>query len=385
MALLSLATLIVKETKSAIYQKAIDIAILLDLPVTSWQPGDPTRSLYHHLSEVMETVECAISEYIESGFLDFAEDEWLIILADQVYGVTAVAATFATTTVTLSNASGALYTIDAGDLTFKNTSTGKTYHNTDGGTLAVGPGTTLDLAVEADEAGSDSSAGATEIGDLVTTLLGVTVSNATAAVGVDEEEDEALRTRCRDKLGALSPNGPRDAYTFVALSPDLTGTTNITRARSVADSTTGEVTVYLAGPSGAVAEVDRALVETALLEFATPLTITLTTLSATNVVVPVTYTLHVYTRVGKTDAEAKAEILTALTDMFAVRSIGGDVITVPPGALFLTLIEKTILDVYPVDAFSVTVSVPTGDTSLTIGQVAALGTVSPTVVFVSNP
>ena len=77
--------------------------------------------------------------------------------------------------------------LEAGDLTVKSTTNDKTYHNTDGGTLASGPGTTLDLTFEADEAGSESSAAAGEVDSMVTTLNLVTCASTTAATGTDAE------------------------------------------------------------------------------------------------------------------------------------------------------------------------------------------------------
>ncbi len=388
MALVALSSLLVKETKTALYTKALAIATSIGLPVTSWQPGDPTRSNYHYLSEILAQLELTVAEYIAAGFLDHATGNWLTLLAHQVFGVTRTDATFATTTVVLSNGGGGVYTLapTAGGtvVTFKNTSTGKTYRNTTGGTLASGPGTTLSVTVVADEAGSGSTAAALAIDALVTTLLGVTVSNADAATGIDAESDAALRQRCRDKLGSLSPNGPKDAYNYVARNSTLTSTTAINRSRSVGNTTTGVTTLYLAGPSGAVGEPDRALVETAILKWSTPLCITPTVVSATGVSIPVTYELWLYTSVGQTTAQVKTAVLNALAAMMLLQPIGGNVIA-GSGAIHKSLIESTIRGVYPLHAFRVTVAAPAGDTALTIGQVGTLGADTGTITFISDP
>jgi len=386
MSFLSLASLLYQATKAEIYAKALTIAETVGLPVTSWSPGDPTRSLYYVLSEELEAVEDIVVGYIASGFLDFAEGEWLTALAWEVFRVERTEATYASTTVTLTNGGGALFEgIEPGDLTLKNSITEKTYTNASGGTLASGPGTTLDVDVIADEAGSDSSAAATEIDTMVTTLLGVTCSNATAATGIDAESDAALRIRCRAKLGSLSPNGPRDAYDYVVTTPALTGTSGITRSRTVDDSDTGDVTVYLAGPSGAVSGADRALAEAAVITYALPCCITPTVVSATGVPVAITYQLWLYESVNKTEAEVISAIDAALAAAFLVRPIGGDVITVPPGALHVSLIESVIRGVYPDHAFKVAVTVPAADVSLLISEVATLGARTPSITFVSDP
>lgn len=389
MTTISLATLLVQETKTAIYSTAIGVATALGLPVSSWQAGDPTRSLYHVEAETLSTLEAVVVGYIQSGFLDYATGDWLKILASQVYGVTAPEATLASTDVVLTNAGGGVYEIDAGDLTFKNTANGKTYRNTTGGTIPAKVGAvngTLTVTVVADEAGAASSASATEIDQLVTVLLGVTCSNALAAVGTDEQDEATTRVQCRERLGRLSPNGPKEAYNDVARDSELTGTTGITRVRTYADSDTGDVTVYIAGPGGAVSAGDRTLVEEATLEWATPLTITPTVLSVTNVVVTITYELWLYKSCNATDAEVQEAVEAALEQMFAARPIGGDIVApATTGKLYRTMIESTIRNVYPNHAFRVSVTVPAGDTALTNGQVAALGALSPTIHLEVDP
>lgn len=381
----TLASLVIQQTKEELYELALTVAATVGVDTSTWQAGDPTRSLFHIEAETLASLEEMIVGYINSGFLDYATGDWLTILADQVFGVTVPAATYATTTVTLTNGGGGLYVIEANDLTFKNSTTGKTYHNTTGGTLASGPATTLNVDVEADEPGSESSAGATDIDELVTTLLGVTVSNATAAVGTDLQTETATRAQCRAKLDNLSP--ARGAYAYTALNSELTGTTGITRVRVFPDSTTGAVQVYLAGPSGAVSSGDRQLVEDAILENCTPLCITPTITSAAEVAVPVTYTLWVYKSCNKTATEVNTDVVAALKEMLAERPIGGDVI--PPattGKLYKSLIESTIRGVFGAKAFRCTVATPSGDTSLTNGQVAALSTtVTPTINLIDDP
>ncbi len=379
----SLSTLLVQAGKEAIYETAIGVARAIGLPTSTWQAGDPTRSLFHVESEVLATLEEVVVSFIQSGFLDYATGDWLKILAEQVYGVTVPEATYATTDVELTNGGGGYYpSIEAGDLTFKNSTTGKTYRNTTGGTLDSGPGTTLTVTVVADEAGSDSSASAGEIDEMVTPLEGVTCTNADAAVGVDEQSEDTTRAQCRAKLDALSPNGPARAYEYVALTPELAGTSACTRVRAYSDSDVGDVTVYLAGPSGGVSEPDRALVEEAILEWATPLCITPTVSAATSVTVPVTYELWIYKSVNKTAAEIEEDIETDLETMFSTRAIGGDIIApATTGKLYKSLIESTIRSTFS-QAFRVSVSLPSGDTSLANGEVATLGTVTATINIV---
>jgi hypothetical protein len=465
---LTLAQLITSTTKEEFYARALSIATTLGLPVTSWAAGDPTRSDYHVLSEEMETKDTIIANYVRAGFLDLAKDitdsagvydsTWLKAKAYQDYGYEATEATFATATVQFSNTGGGVYEWDAGDVVVKNSTTGKTYHTSEGGTLVAGPvsctftdagdtvdatahglsngdtvifktivtttgivvdtvyyvvnknvndfqvaatqggaalplttngsgtyGSKLELDIVADEAGSDSSASVGEIDTMVTTFLEVTCSNTTAAVGLDEESAESIVEGCRDKLASLSPNGPADAYDYVAKNSTLTGTTGITRSRTDADSSTGEVVLYVAGPSGAVSAADLALVATAIALWATPLCITATATNTTNLAVAITYTVWIYNSVGLTQAQVEEGIEAALDTMFATRPIGGDVVS-GSGRLSHSLIEATIRGAYPDDIFDVQVTTPAGDTAISLWQVATKGAITVTAInFVDVP
>lgn len=382
----SLASQLITETRAQIYARGLAVATALGLPVTSWIAGDPTRSTYHYLSAVLEALEIQVAGYIASGFLDYATGDWLTILAAQLYNVTRIGSTYAGTSVTLTNGGGGLYVIGVGDVVVKSSLSGKTYTNTSGGTLASGPGTTLDLDFVADEAGASSSAAALGIDTMVTGLLAVTCSNATAALGIDEELDEPLRDRCRAKLGMLSPNGPADAYDFVVRDPTLTGVTDITRSRTVADSTTGAVTVYVGSDSGASAGASVTAAQAAVELWATPLCVTPTVVNCAALSVPVTYELWLYSAAGETDAAVKAKVAADLAVMFAARPIGGDIIApAATGKLYQSLIAATIRASYPTTAFRVSVTAPAADVAMAINEIATLPAPTATIHFEASP
>lgn len=380
----NLLDLIVEETKAAIYDFALTVADGLSLDTTTWRPGDPTRSLYWVLAEKLEAWEGVTADFIKAAFLDYATGDMLVIHAYQQFGYVADVATHASCTVRLTNGGGGQFTIDVDDLTVKDTATGKTYRNTTEGVLD--PLGTLNLTFVADETGSASNAAVGEIDDLVTTLLGVTVSNTTAAVGTDAESESSIRDGCRAKLDSLSPNGAAGAYAYVATNSTLTGDTETTRVRVYGDTETNDVSVVIAGASGAIVGAGVvALVQAAILEWCTPLTTTAVVVSATNVPIAVTYTIYIYQRVSQTDTEVKATIAADLLEAFTSRPIGGDIISPASGKIYASFIESVIRSAYPDDTFHVVMSAPAVDTALTTTQVATLGTVTGTVTFVSNP
>lgn len=368
MSTIAVSALFVAETAANILALGLDIARLVGLPVTSWRSGDPTRSLYKYLATTLATLEGAYAEYIKSGFLSSAQDEWLTVLAWEVYGVERTEATYAAAAngITLTNSGGGFYPVEPGDLTFRASSTGKTYHNTTGGTLSAGAVVTFDF--EADEAGSDSSVATNEIDELVTTLLGVTVTSSVAAVANDEQGDDALKEQCRSTLGALSPNGPPDAYEFVVRNPDLTGVTEITRAATDHDATTGDVTVWVASPTGAVSGASITAAQDAVETWATPLCITPTVQSVTTVEVHVTATIEG----DDIPAGFEALITDALDVFFSTVDVDGSGVAV-------SKISKLIHDTIP-QITSVTITLPASNVVLAIGQAPITGTVNITEV-----
>jgi hypothetical protein len=318
---LSLSALFSVETAASILERGLEIARVLKLPVSSWRAGDPTRSLYKFLAEVQASKEELASQFIKSGFLSTAEGEWKKLHAIEVYGITPTEATYARPDVTLLNTGGGLYVIEPGDLTIKASTIEKTYHNVTGGTLASGPGTTLTLTFEADEPGADSSVTENEIDEMVTTLLGVEIQSSTAALASDEQSDESIEAQCNASLGALSPNGPEDAYEFVVRNQELTGVTDITRARAEHDSTDGTVIVYVASAAGPVAVDSITAAQSAVERWATPLCVTPTVVNATATLINVEGTI-----VADDLPPDFAELCeAAIAGLFAAIPIGGTV------------------------------------------------------------
>jgi hypothetical protein len=180
---------------------------------------------------------------------------------------------------------------------------------------------------------------------------------------LDEQSPDDIEEQCNATLGALSPNGPPDAYEYVVRNPELTGVTDITRAATVDDSDTGDVTVYVAGPSGAVAGASVTAAQAAVETWATPLCITPTVVNATGVTVNVTATIAGDDIPG--DFEGTIE--SALGLLFAGLDIGEDVAT--------SLISHTIHDSIP-QIKSVTLTQPAAAVTIDAGEVPVLGTVS---------
>lgn len=337
----------------------LDVAQAFGLPVTTWRTGDPTKSLYSYLARALEPLDGTVSDYIKAGFLSTAEGDWLTILAKETFGVDRTGATYATPSITLVNGGGGFYDPDPGDLSFKSTASGKTFHTTDSSDGPLSAGATRTYALVADEAGSDSSVAADEIDGFITPLLGVTISTSGAAPAGDAESDEALKQRCLDTLGALSPNGAADAYRYVALNPELTARPEVTRAQVVDDSTSGIVLVYIASAAGLVSGSVVTDVQAAIEKWCTPLCILPQVQSATASYIDVTATV-----LGSSlPAGFAATIELAIGSYLAALDVGETV--------YKSKLIQVIHDALPAGVISsVTLTVPAADTTLAAGFVA---------------
>jgi phage-related baseplate assembly protein len=377
----SLSSLFTAATRAEIYNLGLSIASSLGLPVTSWLPGDPTRSVYHFLAAKLEATDAAVAEYMKGGYLDSAEDDWLTVLADQQFNVQRQDATAASGDLVLQNTGGGVFYWDAGDLTFRSSTTDKTYHNTTSGSLTAN-GETITVSWVADEAGSDSSAGTDEIDELVSAMPGVVITSSTAGAATDEEEDEPLRQRCRASRGTLSPNGPTDAYRYVALTTELTGTTEVTKASVTSSSTTGTVQIVVAGQAGPVSGSAVAAVQDAIVRYCTPLTVTPSVSNSASYLIGVTIAVELRASAGVTQAQAEARIAAAIEDLISDVPVGGDGAS---GVFDHSLIDGVAFSVFgSAYTTSITRSLPATDsTDLGFNEVLALSAPpSVTVTFV---
>ena len=310
---LSKLVLLLSTTADEFFAGVLDIARNAGLAVDTWRVGDPTRTLFRALASRLADLEDVAVEYAKSHFLSTAEGDWLALRAKDVYNVDKAQQTFAAPSVTFDNAGGGLYELVDGELIVRSSATGATYALQ--GLLTIDPLTSgIPGTFVAQIGGSAGTVTANQIDEIVSpTLTGVTIASSTAAVGADAQSDPGLREDCLATLGALSPDGPADAYEYVARSEALTGVAGIVRAKSFGDTTDGTVTVYIAtaaaGVSGGVVTAVQAAVDT----WAQPLCTLATVASGTPEAIDVTSTRTPYRAEDDVVIEAKiAEYLSGV-------------------------------------------------------------------------
>jgi baseplate J-like protein len=237
---------------------------IIGLSTTSWQPGGVGRTILAITSNMLALEDVNASIMSQGGLLDFAGAGtatfidpntntaitrfvtpdpsnantwpiagaapfagWLDILADSVYNVQRIQATPASGSITFTNTSGiGSATYPAGQFHIVNVGpsltgvNGVTYTNANTLTIAASGITTGTFL--ADVAGSSGNVGATPTPttwQLVTSLVGVAITAiGTISGGGPFESNAALTFRCRLKVQSISPNGPKGAYQYWALT-----------------------------------------------------------------------------------------------------------------------------------------------------------------------
>ena len=376
-----LKPLTVDQVRSSIYIMLGQIGV----DTTTWKPGSVVRTMIAAVSIVLSGLSRLTAEIAKSGFLETASGEWLKMLALNVYGVEAIEATFATGPAVAANSSGGIYVLSDGELSVTNLRTGATYVNV--GPLTIpGVSSNIPLVLIATQAGSGGTALITDVFSVDSPLPGVSVTLSSALVGLDAELDPSLRLRCKEKLGALSPNGPPDAYAFVARSA-VRGDGSpigVTRVR-ISNDGAGRVNVYVANASGPVDSVDLPFIDTAIQQQAAPLAVTATTFTADPVVVNVGGQVYCYNTSGLSDAQIQTACVASLTDFFSSSPIGGDRIG-NDGRIYRDALIAALSPARTgVPIFHVNLVNPGTDVGLGVSEVAVLGTVNFTIFQVPPP
>jgi hypothetical protein len=351
-------------------------------PTTAWQEGDPILTTLTADAQKSADLTLVAVEIAKGGFGELLpSDAWADLWAQSRFNETRVPATEAGGLVNATNTSASNYVLAIGEFIVAHTTTGKTYRNQAPITILAGVGLD-DILVAADEAGIASNAAPATITTVVSSLVGVGVTNPLAFIGTDKETTPAFVNRSRAKLGSFSPNGPKDAYDYAAKTPRYSPTsTPITRTKTVLTIATGTLTTYLATAAGAPTGGDVAIVQAAFDQYVEPWGAQSIAAAASAVSQGVTYQAWVS---GSQLTSAQIEVLieAALTAWFASLDIGGYVIPPDTGAIYPDVLEQVIGQATP-GILRVSVSIPATTVAMTSNQVAQLGAVTGTITRLS--
>lgn len=318
-------------TEQEILDLFLEAAVVIGLPTTAWQTGEPVYAMLEIISRIIAKLwNEGILPILSAPFLDYCVRDILTIVAFAIYGTLRYEATFAEGFADIENRDGDVFNFAAGDIRVRGAN-GKFYKNVTAGSLDAWDGisaypTLPDILFRAEEIGSGSNL--VQGGDpleVVSDQIGLHIVQQSAWVGQDQERDEDLRVRARGAAAERSDGGPKLAYDRIARSTKRANgsTIPITRVHIPAPPGDATLAVYIAGPAGAVDGSDVSLIQTAIVEKVEPLGTTATVSSATNVVVNVSATMFVKRGSVPANVDLVALAKVLLVEFFRTAPIGG--------------------------------------------------------------
>lgn len=340
-------------------------------PTTAWQPGNAGRSLARADAESLADLRSVVAEIARGGYLDTATGDWLDLVAQGLFDLPRVAATFAVGNVTLTcSAAAGPYTIGPGALVV--TDGTRRWRSTNTATLTLTTSGTLSVQVRAETPGTSANISGSLLlsSPLSPALAGVTVSAAVSwitAAAVDAETDAALRARCRLRWSTLGRGANLSAYQYNTLAAGVAG---ITRVQVLSGPGNGEVTIYVAQASGTATTGQVAAVQSAL-DVVKPVTDTAIVTAATAVVIAVTATVYV---AAASDSTPNRTLATDAISAY-VNGLGLGSATVDTARIGASIYAAA--GIQDVDLVA-----PAADVSIAAGQVATVGAVTLTWVTV---
>jgi hypothetical protein len=326
-------TIGVDEWKKSIY----DLLASVGVSTTTWQPWAPTRALIHVIAIVLFAFSTLVSQIARGGYVGLASRPWLILIAKYRYGIDDIPQkTFATCTLSLVNSGTGVFNPGPGQWIFENPTTGAQYTNN--ATFSLGVGGTATVAVTCTRQGAVGSSPVGTITKIVTSASGVSVTNTTPAIGLEDATVEEIAALIVARRDSRSTNGPRGAYDYDARTAKRVDGSpiGVNRVRVYAPGD-GTVNVYVATASGPVTgdqntpSSDLGRIRLAILEGAETQGVQPNVFTATAVDFQVIYEVWVYSDidltgfdVGTTAAEKiQARIFQRLSEFTARTPIGG--------------------------------------------------------------
>ena len=455
--------LYVAETADSVRAKIVGYAQTANLLITNWIAGAVGQQVLETVAQTLAGELAIVAQAIRgAASLDTSTDPGDVDPYDPAnaslapspgflsnkgradYGTERIGETYATGTINFANGlvpnSGAVnQTIAPGALTFQSTVPNDagvypTYRNSNTAPISVGVGVTVSVPVEAEQPGiAYNAASANIVTILVNTLPGVTVTNPSPILGTDRQPADAYREACREAASLTSPNGPSDSYRYLATTGrddgtfgnSLTGNSlGITKIYVSQDNSSGIVSVYYAGPSGAsglngaipnpsgpftpgttFVQAANYLISNTPGVIAVPDAITFSGQAATEVTIAVTFLIkfkakdvgyapgtYAYTSPTSLPVGLRPlgdAILAAYDAYFAAEPIGGDDQDANGNGFVWTEDFKGVLygvSLYPgtvLRGYDAVVTAPSGSsTALATGHVAVLGALTGGIILV---
>ena len=283
-----LSSLLAAPTAASVRAFLVNALVSAGVPANQWRQGGAFSTILTVVSSfAAAAVAVMVTGALSAPFLPICPPAFLPILAYYVYGVTVLFAQAATGLVSLTNASGATYSRSAGQAVFQNSFTGITYTNT--APFTLGPLTTITgipvmATVKGFVGNATAGPGQGSIDTVVSTMLGVSVTNPAPCLGLDGDSPSVIRAKCTASIAGRTYLGPNGAYVnAVAKAINSSGNpVNVNRPPKIfTDPTTGFITIVVAGPGGPPNDDDIAAIQAQVNLLAEPAGITATVVPCT--------------------------------------------------------------------------------------------------------
>jgi hypothetical protein len=271
--IITLAELVTTSTVDDVLALELSVATTLNLPTTSWQPLDPSRTIFQTEANLISQESATVAGIAQGGYVSYAAimpagtspyndgagylTVWMDLCGENFFNVYRIEPSAAAGPIPVQNITGTGQTYTAGQLHFQHPTSGATYTNTAAGTIAPAgsPPTpvqsTIEVAADPAFVGQIGTLSVGQTAIMLTPFPGVTpVAQTVGLVGTGIETNAHYLARCQYKLGALSPNGAAQAYQYVAESLPVFGST-IEQPSDIAD--------YAASTSVPIATAAQAL------------------------------------------------------------------------------------------------------------------------------
>ncbi len=359
----TLSDLLTPKSVDTLFEESLLTAREQGLPTSSWQPGSVPRTLLRADATALADLHLTQVAIARGAFLDEASGGWLTLLAASRFQVTRTGAVFCRGYVRVTVATGAgPYTIPAAGLLVSDGL--RRWRSVNAAPVVITSAAPVSVLVEAEGSGTAYNVAVGAITTVVSpALAGVSVTNPAYAggtwitrAGASEESDASVRERCRARWSTLGRGATDAAYEYHARTGHA-AEAQVTRAKVVWGPGDGTLTVFLAGPAGAVSSSVE-LVVGDWIRAQKPGTDHPTVRSAEAVVVPVVATVTV---TAATDSPLnRARATDALAAYFASLAIGE---AVDQGRLYQCLYAAAgVLDA--------DLTLPAADVPVNTGQVA---------------
>lgn len=348
----SFEELIQVQSKSTILSTLLGFLSLKGYPVSSWVTGMVSKDLSEFVAAFLSDLTNRVVQIAKGGYLDYAEGDWLTVLARSFYALDRAPAVAAQHYLTLTNATGGTINVTVGSL-----------FQTVGGVqfsvpaTSIGSGLSVVATATAVTPAASGNVALNTITQSVSSYPGLTATNAPDAftgsslitTGSDEESNELLRSRCKAKWSSIGAGGNADAWRYWALNAVPGVVTKVKIFPAVPGGM--QVTYVVANDTGPISLTDF-LTVVDYVATRCPLTITPNALNASTSTTKPTGT--VYYKNTTSLANAQSDVAASLLALQKRKDIGDPL-------FFAELIEAIMS---PASITNVTLSSPTSDVGI---------------------